>query len=158
MFIPFLLINPKADLPIVQLSVLRSEDPAEHLKMGRALSALRDSNIAIVGSGFASFHNLPLMFSLMSGNPQAVKMLKGKSEQWNTALTDAVLKKTGVEREQGLEKWREFPHAYDMHPRNGAEHFMPLLVCAGAGGQDDGVGKGYKDDFHGVNIWSYYWE
>lgn len=154
-FIPFLLINPKADVPIVQLSVLRSEDPAEHVRMGRALSALRDSNVAIVGSGFASLHNLPNLFALMSGNSSAARELKPKTKEWNQALTDAVLEPDVQEREDRLAGWRKFPHSYDMHPRNGAEHFMPLLVCVGAGG--DEKGQAYKDDFHGVDVYSYYW-
>lgn len=152
-FIPFLLINPAANIPIVQLSVLANEDPREHLKMGQALAALRDENIAIVGSGFASFHNLPLMFSLMGGGDTST--VKNRAKAWNKSLTDAVLEEKVAEREGKLTKWRDFPHAYDMHPRHGAEHFMPLLVCAGAGGETPG--KGYKDDFHGVDIWSYYW-
>src|ERR1700755_2925454 len=68
-FIPLLLIHPKADIPIIQLSVLDSEDPSTHYKMGQALSQLRDSNIAIIGSGFASFHNLRLMFSGITHDP-----------------------------------------------------------------------------------------
>lgn len=154
-FIPFLLINPKADVPIVQLSVLQSEDPEEHLRMGRALASLRDSNVAIVGSGFASFHNLPLMFSLMGGDKSTVTALKNKSKVWNKTLTEAILVEDVAEREAKLAKWREFPHAYEMHPRNGGEHFMPLLVCAGAGGESKG--EGYKDDFLGIDIWSYHW-
>lgn len=154
-FIPFLLINPEADVPIVQLSVLRSEDPGEHVRLGRALSALRDSNVAIVGSGFASLHNLPNMFALMGGHPSVVRELKSKTKAWNHALTDAVLEEDVQERGKKLAGWRSLPHAYDMHPRNGAEHFMPLLVCAGAGG--DEKGEMYKDDFHGVDICSYYW-
>ncbi|EJT68869.1 hypothetical protein GGTG_13578, partial [Gaeumannomyces tritici R3-111a-1] len=38
--------------------------------------------------------------------------------------------------------WRDWPHAYVSHPANGAEHFMPLAVCAGAAG--DGVAKSEK--------------
>lgn len=156
-FIPFLLINPSADVPIVQLSVLRSQDPSEHIRMGRALASLRDANVAIVGSGFASLHNLPLMISLMGahGDPSAGRIVKSKAREWNKALAESVLEKNLPDRDKKLQRWRELPHAYDMHPRQGAEHFMPLLVCAGAGG--DATGKGYKDDFHGVDIWSYYW-
>lgn len=157
-FIPFLLIHPAADIPIIQLSVLTSQDPREHLRMGRALSSLRDTNIAIVGSGFASFHNLPLMFSLM-GSPgnasSAARTVQSRAKEWNEVLTASALEEKQAVREEKLVKWRNFPHAYDMHPRRGAEHFMPLLVCAGAGG--DSPGKGYKDDFLGVDIWSYYW-
>ncbi|KAB5582302.1 Extradiol ring-cleavage dioxygenase, class III enzyme, subunit B [Coniochaeta sp. 2T2.1] len=154
-FIPFLLINPKADVPIVQLSVLESEDPAQHLAMGRALSALRDTNVAVVGSGFASFHNLPAMRQLMMAGPG---QLKGRTDEWNAALTSAVSEVDEGKREERLKKWRELPHAYDMHPRYGAEHFLPLLVVAGAAeeGKDGGV-KAYKDGFIGVDIWTYYW-
>ncbi|KAH8901979.1 Extradiol aromatic ring-opening dioxygenase [Coniochaeta sp. PMI_546] len=154
-FIPFLLINPAADIPVVQVSVLHSEDPAAHLSMGRALGALRDSNIAVVGSGFASFHNLPAMRHLMgSGNPGP---LRARTEEWNAALTAAVTEPDREKREARLGKWREFPYSYDMHPRYGAEHFLPLLVVAGAAGEEDGKAKAYKDDFLGIDIWTYYW-
>ncbi|KAI3391151.1 hypothetical protein diail_7818 [Diaporthe ilicicola] len=154
-FIPFMLINPAADIPIVQLSVLRSEDPEEHIRMGRALSTLRDSNVAIVGSGFASLHNFALMRPLMAGDTSAVREVKAVTSVFNKALTDSVLERDLREREKKLVEWRKFPRAYDIHPRHGAEHFLPLLVCAGAGG--DEKGGAYKDDFGGVDIWSYYW-
>lgn len=154
-FIPFMLINPAADVPIVQLSVLRSEDPEEHIRMGRALSTLRDSNVAIVGSGFASLHNFALMRPLMMGDSSAIKEVKAVTSAFNKVLTDAVLEQDLQEREKRLVEWRQFPKAYDIHPRYGAEHFMPLLVCAGAGGNEKG--GAYKDDFGGADIWSYYW-
>jgi aromatic ring-opening dioxygenase catalytic subunit (LigB family) len=50
-FIPMLLINPAANIPIVQLSVLSSNSPAQHFAMGQALASLRESGVAIVGSG-----------------------------------------------------------------------------------------------------------
>ncbi|OIW23001.1 Extradiol aromatic ring-opening dioxygenase [Coniochaeta ligniaria NRRL 30616] len=154
-FVPFLLINPAADIPVVQLSVLQSEDAEAHLRMGRALGALRDSNVAIVGSGFASFHNMAAMRHLMmSGSPGAVR---ARNEAWNAALTAAVGETDAAEREARLSKWRELPYSYDMHPRYGAEHFLPLLVVAGAALEGDGKAKAYKDEFLGVDIWTYYW-
>lgn len=123
--------------------------------MGRALSALRDSNIALVGSGFASFHNLPAMRHLMMDG--GAGSLRGRTEEWNAALTAAVSEESGEKREERLRKWRELPHAYDMHPRYGAEHFLPLLVVAGSAGSEDGRAKAYRDDFLGVDIWTYYW-
>jgi aromatic ring-opening dioxygenase catalytic subunit (LigB family) len=56
-FIPFLLIYPDADIPIVQLSLKAGLDPAEHIAAGRALAPLRDRNVLIVGSGM-SYHNM----------------------------------------------------------------------------------------------------
>ncbi|OCK75592.1 Extradiol aromatic ring-opening dioxygenase [Lepidopterella palustris CBS 459.81] len=151
-FIPMLLINPSANIPIVQLSVLTSESPTAHFAIGRALSALRESNVAIIGSGFASFHNLRLMFSGAMNDPA----FKTRNDAWSKAVGDAVLSEKIEEREEKVARWREWPGAYEMHPKGGAEHFLPLVVCAGAGGE--GKGKAYKDRFGGLDMWSYYWE
>jgi aromatic ring-opening dioxygenase catalytic subunit (LigB family) len=56
-FIPFMLIYPDADVPILQLSLQRDLDAAQHLAIGHALAPLRDRDILIVGSGM-SYHNL----------------------------------------------------------------------------------------------------
>jgi aromatic ring-opening dioxygenase catalytic subunit (LigB family) len=146
-----LLIHPAADIPIIQVSVLSSEDPTSHYKMGQALATLRDTNIAIIGSGFASFHNLRLMFSGVSRDPA----FQARSVAWNQAITDAVSEADAGKRNDKLSKWREFPGAFEMHPRYGAEHFLPLIVCAGAGGEGE-PGK-YTDEFMGLDMYSYYW-
>jgi aromatic ring-opening dioxygenase catalytic subunit (LigB family) len=52
-FVPLKLLVPDADIPIVQLSVLSSQNAAEHIKMGKALEPLRDEGIAIIGSGMS---------------------------------------------------------------------------------------------------------
>ncbi|KAF2092432.1 Extradiol aromatic ring-opening dioxygenase [Rhizodiscina lignyota] len=150
-FIPLLLIRPEADIPIVQLSVLKSEDPEQHFKMGMALQKLRESNVAIIGSGFASFHNLRLMFSGISHDPEFRK----RNAAWNDAINGAVSEKKLGERLGKLKGWREFPGGYEMHPRGGGEHLMPLLVCAGAGG--DAKPKQYTDEFLGLDMYSFYW-
>jgi aromatic ring-opening dioxygenase catalytic subunit (LigB family) len=147
-----LLIHPKAEIPIVQVSVLSSENPAEHYKMGQALGKLRDRNIAIVGSGFASFHNLRLLFSGATRMPG----FKGRNDAWSQAVGDATLNQDPEERLRKLLEWRKFPGAFEMHPRGGAEHFLPLIVCAGAAGNDKGAA--YSDDFNGLDMWSYYWQ
>ncbi|KAF1986295.1 extradiol ring-cleavage dioxygenase [Aulographum hederae CBS 113979] len=152
-FIPMLLINPSANVPIIQVSVLASESISAHLSLGRALARLRDQNIAIIGSGFASFHNLRIMFS-----PQtlASPAFKARNKAWNQALDDAVLEADGEERGKKLQGWRGWEGAYDSHPRGGAEHFMPLVVCAAAGGE--GKARVWKDEFTGLSIASYCWE
>ncbi len=61
-FVPFLLIYPQADVPILQLSLDGRLDPALHLRIGRALTPLRDEGVLIVGSGM-SYHNLTALFS-----------------------------------------------------------------------------------------------
>ncbi|CAK7224813.1 hypothetical protein SBRCBS47491_005682 [Sporothrix bragantina] len=151
-FVPMLLVHPAADIPVIQVSVLASEDPAAHFAMGRALAPLRDENIAIVGSGFASFHNLRLMFAGITRDPSTRAQLVA----WNEAVTAAALEPDEKAREAAFAQWRNFPAAYVTHPRGGAEHFLPLIVCAGAAGNE--AGKAYTDHFQGLDILSYYWK
>jgi aromatic ring-opening dioxygenase catalytic subunit (LigB family) len=146
------LVDPSASTPIVQLSVLASEDPAQSYTIGRALSSLRTQNIAIIGSGFATFHNLRLMFSGASSTPEFKKL----NTEWSTAVTEAAMTDEDKEREGKFQHWRDWPASYTMHPRGGAEHFLPLIVCAGAAGETSG--RKYADEFMGVDMWSYYWD
>ena len=56
-FVPLLLMYPDASIPVIQLSMLSSLDPAAHIRMGAALSSLADQDVLVLGSGF-TFHNL----------------------------------------------------------------------------------------------------
>eukprot|EP00035_Acanthoeca_spectabilis_P038653 m.54994 g.54994 ORF g.54994 m.54994 type:complete len:279 (+) comp9230_c0_seq3:135-971(+) len=56
-FVPMMIGFPDAEIPIVQLSLLASQDPSQHLAMGRALAPLRDEGVLILGSGM-SYHNM----------------------------------------------------------------------------------------------------
>jgi len=151
-FIPMLLIHPEATIPIIQLSVLTSESPSAHYAIGRALSSLRAENIAIVGSGFASLHN----FRAMSSGALRTSEFKTLNQNWSKSVEDAVKTEDTKEQAKKFEHWREWPGAYDMHPRGGAEHFLPLIVCAAAG--SGSKAKSYTDEFKGLDMWSFYWD
>ncbi len=125
-FIPFLLIYPQADIPIVQLSLQAGLDPEAHLAMGRALAPLRDEGVLIVGSGM-TYHNLPAMFS-GRGDPEAKVF-----DDW---LTAAVESPDPARRDQALAHWATAPGGRAAHPRE--EHLIPLMVAAGAAGEDLG--------------------
>jgi len=116
-------IFPTADVPVVQLSLKRDFDAAEHLAAGRALARLRDAGVLIIGSG-QSYYNL---------------------RQWSfdapkgAALFDAWLRRTLLEaspqkRHEALAEWQSAPAARDAHPRE--DHLIPLMVAAGAAGDD----------------------
>ena len=48
---------PQAEIPVIQVSLIGGLDPSNHIKLGKALSELRegDRDTLIVGSGM-SFH------------------------------------------------------------------------------------------------------
>ncbi|WP_034410941.1 DODA-type extradiol aromatic ring-opening family dioxygenase [Derxia gummosa] len=126
-FIPFLLVTPEADIPVLQLSLHRSLDPALHLRIGRALAPLRDEGVLIVGSGM-SFHNLRMRGSAPG------RAVPGTEEfdQWLTAAVEA----EPAERDTRLTDWESAPHARFAHPRE--EHLIPLMVVAGAAPDEPG--------------------
>jgi aromatic ring-opening dioxygenase catalytic subunit (LigB family) len=126
-FVPFKLIFPDADVPIVQLSLLSNLDPAQHLAMGHALAPLRDEGVLIVGSG-NSYHNLREFFS----PSKDAGALSAQFDAWLGAAVEAAQPK----REELLENWHDAPGALAAHPRS--EHLLPLMVSAGAAGADAG--------------------
>lgn len=124
-FIPFLLVYPNADVPILQMSLQESLDPALHLSIGRALAPLRSQGVLIVGSGM-SYHNLAAMFS-GRGNAE--------SESFDQWLGEAVA--DPASRDQQLIAWRKAPGGPAAHPQE--DHLLPLMVAAGAADGDAGV-------------------
>ena len=126
-FIPFMLIFPQADIPVVQLSLQRGLNPAVHLEMGKALQPLRDEGVLIVGSGM-SYHNLRKMFV---DDPDANQ----DAENFDLWLRDTITADQ-TKREHRLKEWRAAPGALASHPHS--EHLLPLMVVAGAAGNDEG--------------------
>ncbi len=121
-FIPLLMMYPQADIPTLQLSLIRGLDPERHLQLGEALRPLLDENVLVIGSGF-SFHNM----SAFSWHPN------GKPDPANDAFQDWLIK-TNTEplynaTRNALLNWEYAPSARYCHPRE--EHLLPLLVCAG---------------------------
>ena len=127
MFIPLKLIFPDASIPVVQLSLHNSLDPARHLEAGRALQALRDQDVLIIGSGM-SFHNMRAY-----GNPQYGPV----SDAFDDWLTHAV-ESEPQERDRLLANWEQAPGARHCHPPRVEEHLIPLMTVAGAAGKDAG--------------------
>lgn len=126
-FIPLKLMFPDADIPVVQLSLRQDLDPQAHLAMGAALAALRAEGVLIIGSGM-SFHN-------MRGYGDA--RYTAPSQAFDDWLT-AALQAEPAQRRAALRHWAQAPFAHHCHPAGHEEHLMPLLVAAGAAGQDPG--------------------
>lgn len=124
LYVPLKIMYPDADIPCVQISLLNSLDPAEHLKIGGLLRELDNENFLIVGSGF-SFHNMQEFFA-----PETEKS-KAKNEAFDNWLLETLSSKDMTEegRAQRLISWETAPAARFCHPRE--EHLLPLHVCYG---------------------------
>jgi len=125
-FIPMKVAFPEADIPILQLSLQKSLDPALHIAIGKALAPLRAENVLIIGSGL-SFHNLPAL-----GDPRA----RAPAEAFDRWLTETLCDRPVEERETVLARWEAAPGSRICHPRE--EHLLPLMVAAGAGTGEPG--------------------
>ena len=132
-FIPLKVAFPKADVPIVQVSLLATMDPAEHIRLGQALAPLRDEGVLIIGSGM-SYHNMRTFKSHMRGNNgRAPDVGSQRFDDW---LEQVLTRTKPNERVAGLTHWDKAPAARDAHPRE--EHLLPLHVAVGAAGNDPG--------------------
>lgn len=146
-FVPALLLFPEADIPCLQLSLLESLDPKQHLALGRALQGLRQQGVMMVGSGF-SFHNMRAFFE--KDGPEGERLNKA-FEVW---LADTLAEPSAEVREQRLQSWEQAPGARYCHPRE--EHLMPVHVCAAAAGT--AVSQGWHFTALGRQGSCYWWD
>jgi 4,5-DOPA dioxygenase extradiol len=123
LFIPLKLMYPQADIPSLQLSLLRGLDPTAHIALGKALRELTYENILVIGSGF-SFHNMRAF------SRQGIHTPDPSNDAFQNWLIDVCAGPISQpEREQLLIEWQKAPSARYCHPRE--EHLLPLHVCLG---------------------------
>lgn len=116
-WVPLRLAWPRADVPVVQLSLIGGGTAQTHYDIGRALEPLRDEGVLIVGSGSVT-HNLRAR-----PTPQPAEWATGF-----VAWLDATLE---ARDDAALLDWRQSaPYAEISHPT--AEHFDPIFVARGA--------------------------
>lgn len=117
---------PKADIPVVQLSIDRSAPAEEHYLLGQELSALRDKGVLILGSGNV-VHNLSLVrFDMEQGFPWA--------QEFDQYIKNKILSKN---------------HEDVIHYKRAGEmaelafytpdHYYPLLYVLGASQEADKI-------------------
>lgn len=135
-FVPLGLMYPNADVPVVQLSLQRDLDPAQHLAVGQALAPMREENVLIVASG-SSYHNQHRL------GPAG----KFSSEQFDGWLQDTLIGSTPAQRHLRLLNWCDAPSARVAHPRE--EHLLPLMVAVGAAHDEPAELVYYEQDLFG---------
>jgi len=122
-FIPLKMMYPQADIPSLQLSLLRGLNPAAHIALGKALRELMTENILVIGSGF-SFHNLRAFFGERTAEFDPAN---DAFQNWLIETCTGPLAQS--ERESRLIEWQKAPSARYCHPRE--EHLLPAHVCVG---------------------------
>lgn len=138
-WVPLRLLYPDADIPVLQLSIMRSATPAEHERMGLALAALREEGILVIGSGSMT-HNLYEFRG--QGIDAPVPLWVSEFATWMQAkLTDG-------QRDALRDYRRQAPHAVRNHPSE--EHLLPLFVALGAAGENAGAQQLHASYEHGV--------
>jgi aromatic ring-opening dioxygenase catalytic subunit (LigB family) len=145
-FVPLMLMFPEATIPVVEMSIEQSLDPALHIRVGHALRKLREDGVLIVGSG-ASFHNFDYFFARDVGKARRgvehscafhdflVGTLTSPLTPLPLPLTSALpLPLSDEQREHLMSYWTSAPSARECHPPQAEEHLIPLHVIMGAGG------------------------
>ena len=110
---------PKADVPVLQLSVHAGNTPAQSFQMGRMLSALRGEGVLIIGSGNI-VHNLSLVsWDMEGGFPWADDFDRYIKTAILSGRYDDVLRYT-------------LAGGSANHAFVGRDHYDPLLYALGA--------------------------
>jgi len=137
-WIPLSLMLPRANVPVLQVSINSRRSPQDHFTLGRALRSLRDAGTWVLGSGGAT-HNLALYAHARGRDDDSAP------PEWVEAFNEWTAGAVAARRYDDLFSYAErAPFAAQNHPT--AEHYLPLFVTLGAA----------HDDENGVRIHSSY--
>ncbi len=122
-YVPLLVMYPGADVPVLQIS-LPTLEPHRLFDLGARLRPLRDEGVLVIGSGFLT-HGLPFLRDFRVDAPPPA---------WSSefdAWAAAALERGDFDTLAGF---REAPGGRYAHPTT--EHFVPLFVTLGGGGDE----------------------
>jgi 4,5-DOPA dioxygenase extradiol len=108
-------LRPRADIPVIQLSIDGRLPAAAHLEIGRSLASLRDEGVLVMGTGSITHNLREAMAQLRRGDRT--------THAWATR-DHAALVRMGDTDDGRLN-----------HPT--PDHWLPLLYAVGAAGDDD---------------------
>ncbi|KAI8087015.1 aromatic ring-opening dioxygenase LigB subunit [Gilbertella persicaria] len=117
-------------IPIIEISTFYHEDLSLHVKVGEALSSLREEDVLIIGSGSA-VHNL------QGWRDYGDKLSPDYVVDFDKRMESIATHSKGKERIEAAVKLDQHPHYRDCHPT--AEHLVPFHTALGAAGDDQGT-------------------
>ncbi len=110
-------VYPRADVPVVQLSMDENQPPAFHYALGQRLAALRDENVLVMASGNV-VHNL-----------SAFRGTRPVADDWAGRFERRVRDLAGAGDGIALTRYELAPEARLAVPT--PEHYLPLLPILG---------------------------
>jgi len=122
--VPLMHIRPKADIPVVEISLPSPSRGDDLLRLGGALAPLRDRGVVVMGTG-GIVHNLRRINFAGVDAP---------AEEWARAFDRWVADHLESRNYAALAHYEGAPNARGAVPT--PEHYEPLLVAAGAAGDD----------------------
>jgi 4,5-DOPA dioxygenase extradiol len=125
-WVPMMHLFSQAQYPVFQVSMPARLNIESAYALGIILKPLRDEGVLIIGSGSLT-HNL---YEIERDNPQAAQYVKD-FQAW---IRDKVVRADVASLLASETKAPDFKRA---HPT--AEHFLPLLFAAGAGGFEGAI-------------------
>ena len=120
-WVPLLHLYPNADIPSLQVSLPFDTDAQGAFALGQALAPLSHEGVLIIGSGSLTHNLYEFRMSVSEGDAAAY------AEEFSAWIRQAVQAGDMTRLRKALEI---APHASRAHPT--PEHFLPLLVAAGA--------------------------
>ncbi len=115
------LLYPNADIPVVAMSVNPRLQPEDQYNIGKALSALREKDVLIMGSG-GTVHNL-----------RALVWQENVIQEWAFGFDEWLERQLKTWDLDVLFKYEsQAPNARLAVPPYGNEHFIPIFYAMGA--------------------------
>lgn len=118
-------LYPKADIPVVQLSLDINLKPNSHYQLGKSLYELRNKGILVLGSGNI-VHNLRYLTNKQS-----------YAHHWATTTQESVKEAIKDKNHQTLIEFKDKKEFNLSIPT--ADHFLPLLYIIGLQDNNDNV-------------------
>jgi 4,5-DOPA dioxygenase extradiol len=118
-------VFPQADVPVVQLSIDRSQPAAWHYELGKKLAPLRDEGVLILGLGNV-VHNLRMIDrGAMMGEGG------GKAHDWAAAFSADIRAAIAKGDDEAVVHYEKFGETAKLSVPT-PEHYLPLLYVLGA--------------------------
>ena len=125
---------PKADVPVIQLSIDYSRPPSFHYELAKQLAFLRNRGVLILGSG-NMVHNLSIRPGMNNDRPY----------DWAVEFDSVIWKHIQEGNHQAVVDFQKLGSvATQSHPTY--DHFLPLLYCLGLKSEKDEV-RVFNDNF-----------